>query len=75
MVLGWLGILPKVLDAFPEIVLPAGALYELFDGRQRILIAAAHLRPAGYTRQFLPWLGRSAPAGSRPAAGGARITY
>ena len=36
MVLGWLGLLPKVLDAFPEIVLPAGSLYELFEGRRRI---------------------------------------
>jgi hypothetical protein len=36
MVLGWLGLLPTVLDAFPEIVLPAGTLYEMFEGRGRI---------------------------------------
>jgi hypothetical protein len=36
MVLGWLGLLPKVFTAFPEIVLPAGTLLELFEGRRRI---------------------------------------
>jgi hypothetical protein len=36
MVLGWLGLLPSVLDAFPEIVVPAGTLYEMFEGRARI---------------------------------------
>lgn len=36
MVLAWLGLLPKVLDLFPEIVLPAGVFYELFEGRRRI---------------------------------------
>jgi hypothetical protein len=36
MVLGWLKLLPKVLATFPEIVVPAGALFELFDGRRRI---------------------------------------
>lgn len=36
LVLGWLGLLPKVFDAFPSIVLPAGVLTELFDGRKRI---------------------------------------
>src|SRR5680860_1862841 len=36
MVMGWLGVLPKMLEAFQEIVLPAGTLYELFDGRRRI---------------------------------------
>jgi hypothetical protein len=36
MVLGWLGLLPRVIDAYPEIVLSAGTLYELFEGRQRI---------------------------------------
>jgi hypothetical protein len=36
LVMGWLGILPKVFDAFPQIVLPAGALIELFEGRRRI---------------------------------------
>lgn len=36
MVLGWLGILPKVLTAFPEVVLPAGLFYEFFSARRRI---------------------------------------
>jgi tetratricopeptide (TPR) repeat protein len=36
LVLGWLGVLPKVFDAFPNIVLPAGVLTELFEGRRRI---------------------------------------
>jgi hypothetical protein len=36
MVRGWLRLLPKVLDAFPEIIVPAGALFELFEGRRRI---------------------------------------
>jgi len=36
LVLGWLGILPKTLDAFSQIVLPAGALTELFEGRRRV---------------------------------------
>ena len=36
MVLGWLGLLPSVLDAFPEIVVPAGTLNEMFEGRARI---------------------------------------
>jgi tetratricopeptide (TPR) repeat protein len=36
LVMGWLGILPKVFDTFPQIVLPAGALIELFEGRRRI---------------------------------------
>ena len=36
LVLGWLGLLPKVFDAFPSIVLPADVLTELFDGRRRI---------------------------------------
>jgi hypothetical protein len=36
MVLGWLGLLPSVLDAFPEIVVPAGTLYEMFEGRARV---------------------------------------
>jgi hypothetical protein len=36
LVLGWLGLLPKVLDAFPEVVIPAGTFRDLFEGRQRI---------------------------------------
>lgn len=36
LVLGWLGLLSKVLDAIPEVVLPAGVFLELFEGRRRI---------------------------------------
>jgi hypothetical protein len=36
LVLGWLGILPKAIDAFPQVIVPAGALNELFEGRRRI---------------------------------------
>jgi hypothetical protein len=34
--LGWLGILPTVVRAFPKIILPAGLLADLFEGRSRI---------------------------------------
>jgi hypothetical protein len=36
MVLGWLGLLPKVFAAFPEVVLSSTVLTELFEGRRRI---------------------------------------
>ena len=36
MVLGWLGLLDKVLNEFPSVVLPASVLTELFEGRRRI---------------------------------------
>jgi hypothetical protein len=36
LVLGWLGILPKVFDTFKEVVLPSGIFRDLFDGRRRI---------------------------------------
>jgi hypothetical protein len=36
MVLAWLGPLSKVLEEYPETVLPAGVFYELFEGRRRI---------------------------------------
>jgi tetratricopeptide (TPR) repeat protein len=36
LLLGWLGLLPTVLGAFPKIILPAGVLAELFEGRSRI---------------------------------------
>jgi hypothetical protein len=36
LVLGWLGLLAKVIHAYPEIVLPAGTFTELFEGRTRI---------------------------------------
>jgi hypothetical protein len=36
LVLGWLGILVKALDTFPQIIIPAGAITELFEGRRRI---------------------------------------
>lgn len=36
MTLGWIGILDKVLCEFPQVVLPGGLLFELFDGQQRM---------------------------------------
>jgi hypothetical protein len=36
LVLGWLEILPTVLETFPKVIVPAGALIELFDARKRI---------------------------------------
>jgi len=36
LVLGWLDLLPKAVEAYPKIVLPAGVLTELFEGRRRI---------------------------------------
>jgi hypothetical protein len=33
LVLGWLGLLPKVLEAFSEIVIPAGTFRDLFERR------------------------------------------
>jgi hypothetical protein len=36
LVLGWLGLLPRVLDAFAEIVIPAGTFRDLFEGRRKI---------------------------------------
>jgi hypothetical protein len=36
MVAGYLGLLPRILNAYVEIVIPAGALYELFEGRARL---------------------------------------
>lgn len=36
LTLGWLGITAKAFDAYPNIVLPAGVLTELFEGRKRI---------------------------------------
>lgn len=36
LVLGWLGVLPKVFDTFNEIVLPNGIFRDLFEGRRRI---------------------------------------
>jgi hypothetical protein len=36
MTLGWLGLLPKVFDTFPEFVLAARTLFSLFEGRRRI---------------------------------------
>jgi hypothetical protein len=35
LTLAWLGLLPKVLETYPEIVLPASVLAEIFDGRAR----------------------------------------
>ena len=36
MTLGWLGLLPKALALFPNVLIPAGLMSELFEGRQRI---------------------------------------
>lgn len=36
LVLGWLGLLPQVLDLFPEVVIPANLLRELFEDRSRM---------------------------------------
>jgi hypothetical protein len=36
LVLGWLGLLPKLLKAFKTVALPATILTELFDGRRRV---------------------------------------
>lgn len=36
MVLGWLGLVTKAFDAFSKVILPAGVLAELFEGRRRI---------------------------------------
>jgi hypothetical protein len=54
MVLGWLGLLPSVLDAFPEIVVPAGTLYEMFEGRARIRrFQKSRLRRAEQVRDLI----------------------
>ncbi len=37
MTLSWLRLLPKVIETYPEILIPAGALSELFEGRQKTL--------------------------------------
>jgi hypothetical protein len=51
LTLGWLGVLPQALDLFPRIVLPAGILRELFEGRRQLrqfqksqLVRAQHIR-------------------------------
>jgi hypothetical protein len=36
MVMGWLGILQRTIDSYAEIVVPGGALHELFEGCARI---------------------------------------
>ena len=36
MVLGYLGLLPRVLEAFQSVVIPGGAVSELFEGQRRI---------------------------------------
>jgi hypothetical protein len=53
MTIGWLGLLPKVIASYPEILIPAGTLYEMFEGRRRIrefqksrLVKAKQLRDA-----------------------------
>ena len=53
LVLGWLDLLPAAFNLFAEIVLPAGAMQELFEGSARLqqfqrsrLTAAAQVRDA-----------------------------
>jgi len=53
MTMGWLGILPKVIASHAEVLIPAFALAELFEGRRRIrefqksrLVRARQLRDA-----------------------------
>jgi len=54
IVLGWLGLLPSVLDAFPEIVVPAGTLHEMFEGRARIRrFQKSNLRRAEQVRDLI----------------------
>jgi pimeloyl-ACP methyl ester carboxylesterase/tetratricopeptide (TPR) repeat protein len=54
LVLGWLGLLSKVFDVFPNIVLPAGILTELFEGRRRIRQAQqTRLRKATEIREAI----------------------
>ena len=36
LVLGWLGLLPQILNLFPEVILPSALFRELFEGRSRI---------------------------------------
>jgi hypothetical protein len=36
LVLGWLGLIPKVLTAFKRVILPATVMTELFEGRRRV---------------------------------------
>ncbi len=36
MVAAWLGLLPKIMTSYAEVIVPAGALHELFEGRARI---------------------------------------
>jgi tetratricopeptide (TPR) repeat protein len=36
MLLGWLGLLPKVIEAFPSIIVAAGTLQEIFEGQRKI---------------------------------------
>nr|WP_291850676.1 hypothetical protein [Bradyrhizobium sp.] len=36
MLLGWLGLLPKVIEAFPAIMVASGTLQEMFEGQRKI---------------------------------------
>lgn len=36
LTLGWVGLLPKVLETYEQTIIPAGALHELFAGKNRI---------------------------------------
>jgi hypothetical protein len=59
MTLAWLGLLPKVFETYPEIVLPASVLAEIFDGRARsqklqksLILRAKEIQAAIATRKI-----------------------
>lgn len=54
LVLGWLGVLEKVFGLFDQIVVPANALQELFEGRRRIRqFQKSRFRRASHLRDLL----------------------
>ncbi|HVY82725.1 MAG TPA: SMEK domain-containing protein [Steroidobacteraceae bacterium] len=62
LVLGWLGLLPRVLGFFDRVLLPAGLLQDLFQGRRRArasqksqLLRARHVQDLiGHGLKVLP---------------------
>jgi hypothetical protein len=54
MTLAWVGLLEKALGFYPKVLLPAGAVTELFEGRQRIKrTQQSRLEDARYIRDAL----------------------
>lgn len=52
--LGWLGLLPQAFGFYPKVLLPAGGMTELFEGRQRIRrTQQSRLRDAAFIRDAL----------------------